>query len=110
VLSSAAAKARRNLIEAMVTRGEEARLGIVGTPPEMSMFASILQATGIHRVGPTGYEFGAPTSDQGLIALWTAMDTFFASCELQRRSIAELFRLLQQPPFGLKAGVIPILF
>ena len=38
------------------------------------------------------------------------MDTFFASCELQRRSIVELFQVLQQPPFGLKAGVIPILF
>jgi hypothetical protein len=109
-LSSAAAKARRLLVEAMVQRGDVERLGIIGTPPEMSMFASVLEATGIHRQEPTGYCFGAPTKDDGLIAVWEAMDEFFAGCELQRQSVKGLFRLLADPPFGLKDGVIPVLF
>ena len=109
-LSSAAAKARRNLIEAMIGKSSDERLGIVGTPPEMSMYASVLQSTGVHRQGPLGYEFGPPLHDEELIAVWDAMDTFFGSCELQRRAVVDLFRLLQAPPFGLKSGVIPVVF
>jgi hypothetical protein len=109
-LSSAAAKARRLLVEAMVQRGGQECLGIVGTPPEMSMYASVLGATGIHREEPAGYCFGAPTQDAGLIKVWEAIEGFFAACELQRRSVADLFKILTDPPFGLKDGVIPVLF
>ena len=109
-LSSAAAKARRNLLEAMVTHGEQEFLGIVGAPPELSMYASVLRATGIHRPGSAGFEFGPPEHDAGLIAVWGAIEAFFGGCELQRGSVADLFRVLQAPPFGLKQGVIPVLF
>ena len=37
-LSSAAAAAQRNLIEAMIERGDQLELGIAGTPPEKSMY------------------------------------------------------------------------
>lgn len=109
-LSSAAAKARRLLIEAMVTRGGEERLGIVGTPPEMSMYASILGATGIHRPEPGGYGFGAPTNDESLVRVWQEISAFFAACDVERRPVADLFRILSDRPFGLKQGVLPILF
>ena len=109
-LSSAAAKARRLLVQAMVQSPDTEHLAIVGTPPEMSMYASILGATGIHREESTGYCFGAPAHDAGLIKVWEAIDAFFAGCELQRQSVAALFRLLAAPPFGLKDGVIPVLF
>jgi len=110
VLSSAAAAARRNLIDAMITRGEQERLGISGAPPEMSMYASLLGSTGIHREELTGYAFGPPLHDDGLLEVWKRIEAFFASCELERRSILDLFTELQRPPFGLKMGVIPILF
>jgi len=48
-LSGAAAAARRNLIAAMIARREQPRLGITGYPPERSMYASLLESTGIHR-------------------------------------------------------------
>jgi hypothetical protein len=110
MLSSAAAAARRNLIDAMISRGDEERLGITGTPPEMSMYVSVLQATKIHRQDSPGYIFSAPQADPGLLEVWKAIESFFASCELQRRSVADLFTLLQKPPFGLKMGIIPVLF
>ena len=40
-LSSTAAAARRNLIEAMIERREQPRLGIKGYPPEASMYAPL---------------------------------------------------------------------
>lgn len=109
-LSSAAAAARRNLIEAMISRGWEERLGIQGTPPEMSMYVSVLQASGVHRRDEAGYGFGPPVSDPALLECWKAIENFFARCELERRSVDQLFCVMQQPPYGLKMGLIPVLF
>ena len=109
-LSSAAAAARRNLIDRMITRGNEPALGIEGAPPEMSMYASVLASTGVHRAEESGYAFGMPDGDPGLREVWSAIEQFFATCELERRSVAELFATLGKPPFGLKMGVIPVLF
>lgn len=109
-LSSAAAAARRNLIDAMITRGNEERLGITGAPPEFSMYVSLLAATGVHRKEEIGYAFGEPSPASGLVETWNAVSKFFASCELERRSLVQLFSILQSPPFGLKMGVIPVLF
>ena len=110
LLSSAAAAARRNLIDAMITHGTEERLGIAGTPPEMSMYVSVIAATGVHRLEESGYAFGSPNRESGLGEVWNTIEKFFASCELERHSVVELFSLLQKPPFGLKMGVIPVLF
>jgi hypothetical protein len=108
-LSSAAAAARRNLIEAMITKSGEARLGIQGTPPEMSMYVSLLQDTGIHRQEKRGLGFGAPTKSV-MQPAWQAIVRFFDSCELSRRPVVELFSKLQHPPFGMKKGAIPVFF
>ena len=109
-LSSAAAAARRNLIDRMVSHGAEEFLGLTGNPPEMSMYASILQATGIHRKSGETWSFGPPISDKALANLWTAVEQFFIECELRRRPVTDLFEMLQKPPYGLKLGLIPVLF
>ncbi|HWW75355.1 MAG TPA: hypothetical protein VNZ44_08165, partial [Pyrinomonadaceae bacterium] len=109
-LSTAAAAARGILIDAMLKRGGEKRLGFTGTPPEVAIYASALEHTGIHRPGGAGYGFGAPSGDEGLIEVWRGIEVFFDGCELQRRTVKELFDMLQRRPYGLKMGVIPILF
>lgn len=109
-LSSAASAARRVLIDRMLKNGDEERLGIIGTPPELSIYASVLENTGVHRREEDGYVFGAPKVDAGLEAVWREIKDFFAHCELQRRSVRELFEKLRRPPYGLKSGVIPIIF
>ena len=106
-LSSAAAAARRNLIDAMIQKGTEPRLGLVGYPPEVSMYASLLEETGIHREGIQGHEFGPPKA-KSFTGVWKAIEFFLATCEVERRPIQELFTRLQEPPYGLKAGVLPI--
>jgi hypothetical protein len=108
-LSSAAAAARRNLLDAMIQKGSEPRLGLTGFPPEVSIYASILEETGIHRPGENGYEFGPPSKASSLGEAWHAIDSFLATCEVERRPVEELFRKLQDPPFGIKMGVLPLL-
>jgi hypothetical protein len=109
-LSSAAAAARRNLIEAMITKSDQVRLGFSGTPPEVSIYSSLLEATGVHRQEQTGFCFGPPSSTSSLNGVWTAICQFFEGCELHKKPVLELFSRLQAAPFGMKMGPIPVLF
>ena len=110
-LSSAAAAARRNLVEAMILHANEPGLKIEGTPPEKSMYLSLLKWSGIHRKSADGWHFGAPsrTGDPGMRAVWSAILDYFRSSEQQAQSVLELYRHLAAPPYGLKAGPMPVL-
>jgi hypothetical protein len=109
-LSSAAAKARRNLIELMTARAHDSKLGIAGFPPELSMYRSLFEVHGLHRATDDGWFFAAPYEKSSVFPAWKAIETFLAECELRRRPVVDLFRTLQAPPFGMKMGVIPLLF
>ena len=110
-LSSAAAKVRRNLIEAMITHEGEPGLGISGTPPEKSMYLSLLAAPGIHRKSSDGWCFQSPgpNAGVGMSAVWAAIETYFKQSQRGPRAVSGLFDLLRQPPFGLPDGPIPLL-
>lgn len=106
-LSSAAAKARRNLIEAMIEHGGEHRLGLQGTPPEVSMYEAFLVRGGFHREVEGVWGFHAPDGDWR--PLWNAVGGFLSSTEGGPRSVSELLGLLRRPPFGLRSGPFPVL-
>lgn len=110
-LSSAAAKGRRNLIEAMLTHSEMGGLGIEGTPAEKSMYLSVLHQTGIHREVDGVYQFGdpSPRSDAGTRAVWQEIQGFFETCDTSPRPASDLYGALTDRPFGLREGPIPIL-
>ena len=81
-LSSSAAKARRNLIEAMIEHRSEERLGIEGFPPERSMYESIVHAPGLHRKnGEIWGFFGPPrNAEPALHEVWKAVKDYFLGC------------------------------
>jgi len=110
-LSSSAASARRELIAAMLQHGDQERLALEGYPPHASMYFSLLQETGMHREHAGRWGFFPPRddTDSGTRAVWESVDHFFAETEVERRSVAELFDLLGQPPFGIKSGPLPVL-
>lgn len=109
--SSTAIGARNLLIEAMLTQGDKESLGIQGFPPQLSMYLSLLQETGIHRNENGGWGFFPPKddSDKGIKAVWQAIDNFFTETENERHTIAELYEILKRPPYGMKSGPLPIL-
>ena len=110
-LSSAAAAARRNLIEAMVLHSDEERLGLTGYPPERSIYESVLKNSGIHRLDTTGrWELGRPNDDPGLQEAWDHILEVSHSATLQPISLASLFSQLSDPPFGIADGFVPVLF
>lgn len=111
-LSSQGAAARRNLIEAMLTRSEQPILGIEGYPPERSMYESLLRAGGLHGAFPDGtWRFTPPPEDDPLRLepTWKAISDFIFAIPPEPRSVQELFERLSAPPYGLTAGVMPVL-
>ena len=106
-LSTSAARARRNLIEAMILRRDVAQLGFEGNPPEVSMYRSLVEAHGLHRQRAGTWGFGAPT--QALKPLWKEIDNFLRDTEAGRRPLAELYDRLRRPPFGIKDGPLPVI-
>ena len=110
-LSSAAAAARRNLIEAMIERGDQGDLGIVGTPPEKSMYLSLLRQTGIHRKTGDCWHFSAPlrTADEGMRKVWSAITGYFGQSEREAGPVTALYTQLADPPYGVLAGPVPVL-
>ena len=88
-----------------------AKLGIDGYPPEMSIYLSLLSDTGIHRNVSGVWGFQPPhTDDKNRICLtWQEIESFLNECEERRQSVAKLYKRLEQPPFGLRSGPMPIL-
>lgn len=106
-LSSAAARARRNLMEAMILKRNAERLGFDGYPPEVSMYLSLLKEHGFHRRRQGEWVFRRPTRD--LDPLWREIDRYLSDTEAGRRPLDELYDRLRQPPFGLKDGPLPVI-
>jgi hypothetical protein len=111
ILSSAASAGRRNLIEAMLTRSHEERLGINGYPPERSMYESVLRVTGLHAPQALSWGFQEPPEDDParLRPLWQRMQQLIFTDPPQPINIAELQQQLARPPYGLAPGVFPII-
>jgi len=111
-LSSAAAAARRNLVEAMLARGNEPALGIQGYPPERSMYESALRATGIHvQDRSVGWRFVPPPKDHEtrLWPVWEYLHTLIFQPQPEPQPIDGLFRALAAPTFGVMDGLQPVL-
>jgi len=109
-LSSAAAKARRNLIEAMILASDQPGLGFGGYPPERSIYESLLLRSGIHRQVDDQWVIDRPgDTDPGLQKAW---DFILASEHyrgLKAKNVAQLFRELSASPYGVADGFVPVL-
>jgi len=108
-LTSQGAKASRQVIEAMIERANVARLGLSGDGPEVSVYYSALERTGIHRAEDGVYGFHTPR-DGRVRKVWDAIESFCLSAKDRPVSLDQLYHKLKLPPYGVKSGVIPLLF
>lgn len=114
VLSSPAAAARMRLVEKMFTSSDQAVLGIDASkaPPEKSMYLSVLRAGNVHRMQDDCYVIGEPPEDNDPLCLRPALQELVRLLEGangQRVSVAKLMDTLRQRPYGVRAGVAPLL-
>ncbi|MDH5573527.1 MAG: hypothetical protein OEY89_17315, partial [Gammaproteobacteria bacterium] len=112
--SSSAIAGRKKLLLAMLEMEANEDLGIEKFPPEKAIYRSILRATGIHARTNQGWRFTVPdfhaVSDNDIQSLWQAIEDFFDRTEQNPVAISQFYEELLNPPFGIKAGLLPILF
>jgi hypothetical protein len=107
-LTTQAAKARRELIEYMVEREGQPRLGIGGYGPERSIFESVFSSTGIYREREGRLAFGPPYEKSGVSQIWAVAESFCINSQKVPRNLGELYDLLQRPPYGMRSELIPL--
>jgi hypothetical protein len=111
-LSSAAAAARRNLIDRMLNHHGEETLGIEGYPPERSMYESVLKATGLHRQDHDGtWRFLAPGNRNAtkIVSAWNCVRDALFERQPEPIPLTVLFANLASPPYGVMPGLHPVL-
>lgn len=110
--SAAASTGRKKLLAAMLKASELEGLGIEKAPAERSLYLSLLHESGLHRPGPHGrWDFFDPPSNDPcrLRPLWTAVSDILGGRGERQVTLMEVYARLQQPPFGVRLGVLPIL-
>lgn len=111
-LSSQSARARRNLVDAMLTNSHLPQMGIEGYPPERSMYESIFNRGGLHKLNKSGHwEIQPPAIDDPLklYAVWDAIYEFVFVSPPITRPLIDLYKLLGSPPYGITEGILPVL-
>lgn len=108
--SSNAVAATRALMHAMVGRAGEPRLGIHDFPAEGGLYASVLEAAGLHGPGEGGHCFAPPSGadPSRLRHAWRKADEMFAAAG-PGEAIGRLYDLWRGRPFGMRDGVLPVL-
>ena len=109
-LSGAASRARRELVEAMATRSAEERLGFDGFPQEVALYISLLEAEGLHRRDDaTGFWYlTLEGRDNDLNYVWEQIDQCIENADDSGISVADILKVLYEPPFGMRQGPAPI--
>jgi hypothetical protein len=105
--------ARKKLLLGILERLGQEELGIRGNFPDKSMFRTVLLHTGIYcqdRNGRWGYAAPQGLADPGLRAVWDKLREFLTVPSDTPKDFAKLFAELMSPPYGVRAGLIPILF
>ena len=112
-VSAALINGRRKLMLGILERSGDPSLGLEGYTPDVSMFRTVLLQTGLYRDGEDGRGYYAAPSavkDPGLRAVWQRLHEFLTTPDEKPKRPEHLFAELTAPPYGVRAGVLPILF
>lgn len=109
--SASAATGRKRLLAAMLAMPEHENLGIEKTPAEKSLYLSLLKKGGLHRLENEHWGFHPPPSKDPcrLRPMWEKISDILGACGEEKVALPKLYAKLQQPPFGVRLGVLPIL-
>jgi len=108
-LSSSAAKARKDLLYKMLASEHEKHLGYTGSSPDAGLYGSILRDRIHLSYGETWRFVCDSTKADKLGMLWRETEAL-VNASADGISLAEVYRFWEGKPFGLRRGIIPVLF
>ena len=110
--SGSAVAAQNALLHQMALNEGQPHLGIKGFPAERGLFGSLLEAAGLYAETSEGWRFTAPTAGGdplNLAPAWSAAEELLAANTQRPVTIAEVYDVWRDRPFGIKDGLLPIL-
>lgn len=112
--SANAVAGRRNLLYAMAQREGQEQLGIRGFPVERGLLQSLLVSSGLYRrhgTGESAWRLQPPRKADPcrLVPLWQRTDEVLQGSPDSPTSMRRLYAAWMEPPYGVKAGLLPIL-
>ncbi|HJU16005.1 MAG TPA: hypothetical protein VJ770_06015 [Stellaceae bacterium] len=90
-------------------------LGISGFPPQRGLYIALLERTGLHRPADEAgsrWVFAEPEAGETeyrLRPLWDKADQLLAEAGPGGASVASLYALWRDRPFGVRIGLLPVL-
>lgn len=122
-LTSNGARARREVLTAMLQHSGIARLGYDASKytPERAIYHGVVEYLGLHRsagevssdtdnssILTHGLSRPMAEVNESVLAVWNALDEALSNAK-QPTPIVDIYRQLMAPPYGVKAGIVPIL-
>ncbi|MCU1727803.1 ATP-binding protein [Pseudomonas sp. 7P_10.2_Bac1] len=111
-LSSNSVKARRDLMHLMLDHEASENFNIEGFPAERGLYETVLRSTDLHRQDTDGHwRFLPPeeNDDARISKLWSTTRALFSDSSVRVKA-SDISDLWSKPPFGMKAGIKPIIF
>ena len=110
--SAQAATARNKLFELLLNDHSQEDLGIAKFPAEKSIYRAVLKASTIHRVIDGKWCLAAPNESDpcNFKHVWKVLEEFLDKTQNGPRPFSELDDVLRSAPFGIKDGVLPLLY
>lgn len=109
-LSTSAAKAQRELLHAMLSNSDRQNLGYETFSADAGLHHTVVRALGLHHEVKGVWRFTNPNStpsSDSMIEVWKAAETLIFNSD-RIVSLSELYDTWVKPPFGVKAGLLPI--
>lgn len=111
--SAQANSARNKLVAALLNHAHQPDLGFEPAkyPPEKSIYRAVFKETGIHVNNNGFWQIVEPSSDNDyqLFHVWQGINEFLQT-NSQPKPLTAIYELLSKPPYGVKQGVLPLLF
>ncbi len=111
--SAQATAARNKLVAALLHKVDQENLGIDKFPAEKGIYLALLKATGLHKKIKGKWQLAPPNKGSDLLQIypvWKKITDFLEKTETKPKSFSKLTEVLKAPPYGVKEGVLPILY
>lgn len=113
--SAPVVNARKKLVEGILESDGTASFGLterkeIGAAV-IGLARALLEKTNLYSKNGSGWQFSKPSQlpDVGLQAVWARLELFMTVPSKNPKSFQSLINELQSPPYGVRAGVLPIL-
>lgn len=113
--SGSANSALRQLCYSIIKKENQQDLGYERYPAERGIYESLIKKNGLHQKVKNTHKFVKPIDfEEGLdfanlMPLWETTKSFLRKEKHRKISLAEIHQIWAKPPFGIKAGLFPLL-